>query len=86
MIDIGDFGPDLALRDRDGKQRALYSQDIAGVSNALFFVEDKTVDGLAEAVTLIGEHFRAPAARAIAITPLSPNKIESITNNVNFHI
>ena len=44
MIDIGDFGPDLGLRDQHGNVRALYSQNIAGVSNALFFIQDDTAD------------------------------------------
>lgn len=86
MIDIGDFGPDLALRDRDGKQRALYSQDIAGVSNAMFFIEDQTVTGLADAATLISERFRVPAARAIAISPLGPEDIGPVADIVDFHV
>ena len=74
MIDIGDFGPDLGLRDQHGNVRALYSQDIAGVSNALFFVQDDTPEGLQAALTVIATEFGAPMARPVAVTSLTPDR------------
>ena len=71
MIDIGDFGPDLALADQHGKPHALYSQDIAGVTNAMFFVEDRTSEGLTAAVAFIRDNFQAPASRPVVISPLA---------------
>lgn len=86
MIDIGDFGPDLALKDQHGKPRALYSQDIAGVSNAMFFVEDASVEGLSEAAALIGAHFRAPSSRAIVVTPLDTGSIGPVADSSAFPV
>jgi len=74
MIDIGDFGPDLGLRDQHGNLRALYSQEIAGVSNALFFVEEKTQDGLRDALASIKAGFTARTSRPVAVTPLAPEQ------------
>jgi len=73
MIYIGNFGPDFGLRDQHGSLRALYSQEIAGVCNALFFIEDAGEAVLAEAIGRIRDTFRAPVARPIAITPALPN-------------
>jgi hypothetical protein len=70
MIDIGDFGPDLGLVDQQGRPCALYSQHIAGVSNAMIFVQDTSADGLAAAVNLIRDGFKASPGRPIVITPL----------------
>ena len=50
MIDFGDFGPDLGLHDQKGNPLGLYSQEIAGVSNALFFVENADVGMLETAL------------------------------------
>ena len=74
MIDIGDFGPDLGLRDQHGNVRALYSQEIAGLTNALFFIEAASKEELSAALSAIGGSFDAPAARPIAITPLPPEQ------------
>ena len=74
MIDIGDFGPDLSLHDQHGNLRALYSQDIAGVSNALFFIDDKTQDGLEVALATIVRGFSANLSRPVAITRLMPEQ------------
>jgi len=70
MIDIGDFGPDLALVDQQGSPCALYSQHIAGITNAMIFVRDRSAGGLAAAVTLIRDEFQVPSGRPIVITPL----------------
>jgi predicted 2-oxoglutarate/Fe(II)-dependent dioxygenase YbiX/peroxiredoxin len=74
MIDIGDFGPDLSLRDQHGNPRALYSQEIAGVSNAFFFIEDKTPDGLEKALAAVAAGFSAAMSRPVAVTLLAPEQ------------
>ena len=79
MIDIGDFGPDLGLRDQHGNVRALYSQDIAGVSNAIFFIQDETTDGLQAALAAIDAGFSAPMSRPMAVTPMTPDQYVSAT-------
>ena len=86
MIDIGDFGPDLALTDQHGKPYALYSHDIAGASNAMFFVEEASPAALEDAVALIRDRFKAPSSRAIAITPLAANSIGPIADSVEFPV
>lgn len=73
MIDVGDFGPDLALPDQHGRSRALYSQDIAGTSNALFFVEEASTSALAAAIELIKTGFDTSAGRPLIVTSLAPD-------------
>lgn len=74
MIDVGNFGPDISLPDQHGNARALYSQEIAGVSNPLFFVEDQTLDRLEKALSVIASGFSAAMARPLVVTVLSPEQ------------
>ena len=88
MIDIGDFGPDLGLVDEQGRLCALYSQHIAGVSNAMIFVQNRTADGLAAAVNLIRDEFQAQLGRPIIVTPLAAGETLQIAEaaRINFPI
>ena len=74
MIDIGDFGPDLGFPDQNGNPLGLYSQEIAGVSNALFFVENTDVGMLEKALRRIASGFSANASRPVAVSPLMPEQ------------
>lgn len=74
MIDIGDFGPDLGLPDQNGNPLGLYSQEIAGISNALFFVENADVGMLETALRRIASGFSAEASRPVAVSPLTPEQ------------
>jgi len=73
MIDVGDFGPDLSLVDQHGRSRALYSQDIAGKNNAMFFVEEDSVSALAAAIDLIKSDFDRSDGRPLIVSPLAPD-------------
>ena len=73
MIDVGDFGPDLSLADQHGRTRALYSQDIAGKNNALFFVEEASASALAAAIDLIKSDFDRSDGRPLIVSPLAPD-------------
>lgn len=72
MIDVGDFGPDLALPDQHGRSRALYSQDIAGTNNVLFFIEEALPSALASSIELIKADFDLSAGRPVMVTPMAP--------------
>jgi Peroxiredoxin len=74
MIDIGDFGPDLGLPDQNGNPLGLYSQEIAGVSNALFFVANPDIGMLETALRRIASGFSAKASRPVAVSPLTPKQ------------
>lgn len=84
MIDVGDFGPDLTLEDQHGRRRALYSQDIAGTNNALFFVEETTAGGLAAAIDLIKAGFDVSAGRPIVVSPLAPDVTLPVADAASF--
>lgn len=73
MIDVGDFGPDLSLADQHGRHRALYSQDIAGTCNAVFFVGEASTTALAASIELIKSDFDMSAGRPLVVTPLVPD-------------
>lgn len=72
MIDVGDFGPDLSLADQHGRGRALYSQDIAGTNNVLFFVTEPSAAALTTSIELIRNSFDGAAGRPLVVTPLAP--------------